>query len=121
MKNKEEIEKAKEELKIIWKETDFENSKRRVAIEILLQYIKELEAIKGMKEAIELSNMDIKSLLNLKYDNIKLHKMIDEMVKVIIDNSICNQFIKDSCKHYAGENKKLCDECIKQYFEEKVE
>lgn len=27
----------------------------------------------------------------------------------------------EKCKYYAGENKKICDECIKQYFERQAE
>lgn len=51
----------------------------------------------------------------------KKDKIIDLMIKVMIDSSICDYFIKQNCKHYAGENKKLCDVCIKEYFERKVE
>lgn len=32
---------------------------------------------------------------------------------------ICNN-IKQHCVEYAGENKMTCDECIKKYFEKKV-
>lgn len=51
----------------------------------------------------------------------KKDKIIDLMIKVMIDSGICDYFIKQNCKHYAGENKKLCDVCIKEYFERKVE
>ena len=47
-------------------------------------------------------------------------KIIDLMAKVMIDSSICDFFIKQKCEHYAGENGKTCDECIKQYFENKA-
>ena len=70
-----------------------------------------------LNEFKQLYNRNIK----LEQENNKKNKMIDEMVNVIIASSICGYFIKDNCKHYAGENKKLCDECIKQYFEKKVE
>lgn len=60
----------------------------------------------------------IETILNLLE---KKDKIIDLMIKVMIDSSICDYFIKQNCKHYAGENKKLCDVCIKEYFERKVE
>jgi len=52
--------------------------------------------------------------------NIEKEKIIDLIVKVMIDSSICDYFIKQKCKNYAGENGKTCDECIKQYFENKA-
>lgn len=42
----------------------------------------------------------------------KKDKIIDKMAKAMI-NYDC--FIKE-CKHYAGENGKLCEDCIKEYF-----
>ena len=84
--NKEEIEKAKEKLN---KYADKVNRNKRIlegseiqtseAINTLLQYIDQLEEIKGMKEAIELAGMDIKSLLNFKYENKKLKNKIDQL------------------------------------------
>ncbi len=93
MLSKEEIEKAKEWLNWMKKQ------------ELFLPYI---------------SNI-LKYIDQLEQENNKQNKIIDEMTKVIIASGICDYFIKDNCKHYAGENKKLCDECIKQYFEKKVE
>ena len=55
---------------------------------------------------------------------IKLKKIIDLMAYDIAtnDSDLC-QYIDETrrCKKYAGENKLTCDECIKQYFERKVE
>lgn len=55
---------------------------------------------------------------------IKLNKMIDLMAYDIAtnDSDLC-QYINETirCKKYAGENKLTCDECIKQYYERKVE
>ena len=56
----------------------------------------------------------------LQKENEEKNKIIDSMIKVMIENSICDYFIKEKCKNYAGENGKTCDECIKQYFENKV-
>ena len=47
-------------------------------------------------------------------------KIIDLMVNNIAtsDNNLCEYLdITNKCQYYAGENKKLCDDCIKQYFE----
>lgn len=51
-------------------------------------------------------------------------KIIDLMANHIAtsDSDLCEYLdITNKCKYYAGENGKLCDECIKQYFEKKVE
>ena len=53
-------------------------------------------------------------------ENEEKNKIIDSMTKVMIDSSICDYFIKENCKNYAGENRKICDDCIKEYFENKV-
>lgn len=59
---------------------------------------------------------DLNTVLNLtqkQQEEIeKKDKIIDEMAKAMI-NYDC--FIKE-CKHYAGENGKLCEDCIKEYF-----
>lgn len=68
-------------------------------------------------KAIEYILSDYKRVLK---DNEEKNKIIDSMIKVMIDSSICDYFIKEKCKNYAGENGKICDECIKQYFENKV-
>ncbi len=46
-------------------------------------------------------------------------RIIDEMMKVIIDSEICKKIIKNHCVNYAGENKKTCDNCLKEYFEKR--
>lgn len=68
-------------------------------------------------KAIEHILSDYKRVLK---ENEEKNKIIDSMIKVMIDSSICDYFIKEKCKNYAGENGKICDDCIKQYFENKV-
>lgn len=68
-------------------------------------------------EAIEHILSDYKRVLK---ENEEKNKIIDSMIKVMIDSSICDYFIKENCKNYAGENRKICDDCIKEYFENKV-
>lgn len=89
----------------------------------------EKKAIERFSKAFEYLNVWNKELIvvpeDKKYFLIVLNllekkdKIIDLMIKVMIDSSICDYFIKQNCKHYAGENKKLCDVCIKEYFEKK--
>lgn len=50
-------------------------------------------------------------------------KIIDLMANHIAtsDSNLCEYLdITTKCKYYAGENGKLCDDCIKQYFENKA-
>ena len=68
----------------------------------------------------EAKNIVINLVEKLQKENEEKNKIINSMIKVMIENSICDYFIKEKCKNYAGENGKTCDECIKQYFENKV-
>ena len=50
-------------------------------------------------------------------------KIIDLMANHIAtsDSNLCEYLdITTKCKYYAGENGKLCDDCIKQYFKNKA-
>ena len=73
----------------------------------------DLEIPKSMQHILS----DYKRVLK---ENEEKNKIIDSMIKVMIDSSICDYFIKENCKNYAGENRKICDDCIKEYFENKV-
>jgi hypothetical protein len=60
---------------------------------------------------------DVKTILSMLEEQ---DKIIDLMVNNIAtsDNNLCEYLdITNKCQYYAGENKKLCDDCIKQYFE----
>ena len=89
----------------------------------------EQEAIKALKEH--------KRQIDKKYINTRNSKaiekvltMLEEKDKIIdlmanhiatSDSDLCEYLdITTKCKYYAGENKKLCDDCIKQYFENKA-
>lgn len=69
-------------------------------------------------------NQNLKFLKHFREELQKQDKMIDLMANNIAssDSDLC-QYIDETirCKYYAGENKKLCDDCIKQYFEKQVE
>ena len=56
-------------------------------------------------------------------ENKKKDKQIDLMANHIAtsDSDLCEYLdITTKCKYYAGDNGKTCDNCIKQYFENKV-
>lgn len=58
-------------------------------------------------------------------DKLKKHKdkIIDLMANHIAtsDSDLCEYLdITTKCKYYAGDNGKTCDNCIKQYFENKA-
>ena len=60
----------------------------------------------------------------------KLKEEVDQKEKIIDlkanhiatnDSNLCQYLdMTTKCKYYAGENGKTCDECIKQYFENKA-
>ena len=138
MLSKEEIQKAKEDIKILrnrYLSVDYSCSLSQTNlknIDILFKYIEELEQIKGMKESIELAGMKVTDFYKaietgeqLKQENKKLNKMIDEMAKELDklqDELFTKCFIPQK---YSNINdcarKRSCVECIKQYFKEKVE
>lgn len=55
--------------------------------------------------------------------NIEKNKIIDLMANYIAtsDSNLCEYLdMTTKCKYYAGENRQICDDCIKQYFESEV-
>ena len=66
----------------------------------------------------------VKSIKSHKSEIEKKDKIIDEMANHIVtsDSNLCQYLdMTTKCKYYAGENKKTCDKCIKEYFIHKVE
>lgn len=76
----------------------------------------DFKEVKETESELYEANNRINDLLDLVKQK---DKMIQEMIKVIIDSGICDYFIKQHCVHYAGENKKTCDNCLKEYFEKR--
>jgi len=87
------------------------------AIEILQEHKKQID-----KKYISARNSKaIEIVLSMLKEK---DKQIDLMANHIAtsDSNLCEYLdITTKCKYYAGENGKLCDDCIKQYFERKVE
>ena len=73
----------------------------------------DIEAIKPIGELLQ-DRIDY-----LQAEIEKKDKIIDEMANHIVtcDSDLCQYLdITTKCKYYAGENKKTCDNCIKEYF-----
>lgn len=63
---------------------------------------------------------DIETVLSMLKEK---DKQIDLMANHIAtsDSDLCEYLdITTKCKYYAGDNEKTCDNCIKQYFENKA-
>ena len=103
------------------------------------------QAIERLKKMIQINNGVIKEArkngdifamqltADLDTDSIAIEKvltMLEEKDKQIdlmanhiatSDSDLCEYLdITTKCKYYAGDNEKTCDNCIKQYFENKA-
>ena len=108
MSSKNEIEKAKEDL-MFFNEGDYITREMDKSADVLEEYIQELE----------ISNKE------LEKENNKLNKIIDEMIKYIADvdtDIFCDtdKYERDIEDNVIGCDED-CEECVKQYFEKKVE
>ena len=121
MLNEEEIEKAKGWLSALDIKSEFE----AISKEKLLQYIDELEEylekISKQLDNIAIDQIPI-GIAELQQENNKQSKIIDLMADIIKDcdidySYICKYRIVRSCEKAP----KGCKNCIKQYFEKKVE
>ena len=83
---------------------------------------KQIEEYRGIglrthKQQVQIKK-SLKGIIN------KQNKIIDLMANHIAtnDSNLCQYLdMTTKCKYYAGENGKTCDECIKQYFENKAQ
>lgn len=102
MLNKEEIAKAFEILENL--DSFWDNSKEEIfnAVKVLMRYVDYLENRLESKEKVH--EYDFKMIDEVKGENVKLNKMIDEMAKKIYEEGI------------VWEN----EEDVKRYFEKKV-
>ena len=82
---------------------------------------KQIEEYRGIGLRTHKQQVQIKK--SLKRIINKQNKIIDLMANHIAtnDSNLCQYLdMTTKCKYYAGENGKTCDECIKQYFENKA-
>ena len=87
---------------------------------LLMKYEDRNKTNLKIDQAIEHILSDYKRVLK---ENEKKDKIIDLMANNIAtsDSDLCEYLdITVKCKYYAGDNGKTCDNCIKQYFENKA-
>lgn len=119
----EEAQKVLDELNTV--RIEVLNDKAKRLFEAIMKITDERD---NLKEEVEKKDKQIEKYQNMLVTNDMLYikesqekdKVINLMIKVMIDSSICDYFIKQKCENYAGESGKTCDECIKQYFENKA-
>jgi hypothetical protein len=138
-----EQEEARETLKTMKENIDKKYLKTRnsVAIETVLSMLeekdKQIEKLKKHNDDLlrKLRNRvkDVKKLQKYslyKKEFSRLNKQLQNKEKIIdlmanhiatSDSDLCEYLdITTKCKYYAGDNGKTCDNCIKQYFENKA-
>lgn len=102
---------------------------RKKYIETVLSELEKKDSLinEQLKENVRLQNElneENKRCMILANNDKFKEQVIDEMAKYInnfdIDEDICKK-VDEPCKNYAGENGKLCNECIIKYFTNKVE
>lgn len=112
----EEAQKVLDELNTV--RIEVLNDKAKRLFEAIMKIADERDKIKQEydKDTHILQNqLDLANAKNIEKD-----KIIDLMANSIAanDSNLCQYLdITTKCKYYAGENGKICDECIKQYFE----
>ena len=119
MLSKEEIEKAiiwvKERLEYIIQKCDLKDEDYKRAFDNLKVINMSLQENKSLKH----TNKSYKGIIN------KQNKVIDEMANYIanwdVEEDICKKVEKPLCNNETSVPVSYCVECVKQYFEKKVE
>lgn len=124
MLNKEEIIKAKDDL-IFFNEGDYITREMDRSADVLEDYIEQLEQ-ENKQLKISYKLMENEAMKDGLEERKKLNKIIDEMAKQL--EKFLNIPNRDDCfipREYSDINdcvkKASCTDCIKQYFEKKVE
>ncbi len=83
--------------------------------------------IKQLENMNKFQSKDIKEAVDYTFELNKEIELKDKIIDLIAnhiatnDSNLCQYLdMTTKCKYYAGENGKTCDECIKQYFENKA-
>lgn len=101
----------------------------QIAISTVLSELEKKDSLinEQLKENVRLQNElneENKRCMILANNDKFKEQVIDEMAKYInnfdIDEDICKK-ADEPCENYAGENGKLCNECIIEHFTKKVE
>lgn len=84
------------------------------------EYLEQCNPFSDLVNEVRLDNKSIEIVLSMLEEK---DKIIDLMANHIAtsDSDLCEYLdIITKCKYYAGDNGKTCDNCIKQYFENKA-
>ena len=84
------------------------------------EYLEQCNPFSDLVNEVRLDNKSIEIVLSMLEEK---DKQIDLMANHIAtsDSDVCEYLdITTKCKYYAGDNGKTCDNCIKQYFENKA-
>ncbi len=84
------------------------------------KYLEQCNPFSDLVNEVRLDNKSIEIVLSMLEEK---DKQIDLMANHIAtsDSELCEYLdITTKCKYYAGDNGKTCDNCIKQYFENKA-
>ena len=84
------------------------------------KYLEQCNPFSDLVNEVRLDNKSIEIVLSMLEEK---DKQIDLMANHIAtsDSDLCEYLdITAKCKYYAGDNGKTCDNCIKQYFENKA-
>lgn len=84
------------------------------------KYLEQCNPFSDLVNEVRLDNKSIEIVLSMLKEK---DKQIDLMANHIAtsDSDLCEYLdITTKCKYYAGDNGKTCDNCIKQYFENKA-
>lgn len=84
------------------------------------EYLEQCNPFSDLVNEVRLDNKSIEIVLSMLEEK---DKTIDLMANHIAtsDSDLCEYLdITTKCKYYAGDNGKTCDNCIKQYFENKA-
>ena len=84
------------------------------------EYLEQCNPFSDLVNEVRLDNKSIEIVLSMLEEK---DKIIDLMANHIAtsDSDLCEYLdITTKCKYYAGDNGKTCDNCIKQYFENKA-
>ena len=83
--------------------------------------------IKQLENMNKFQSKDIKEAVDYTFELNKEIELKDKIIDLIAnhiatnDSNLCQYLdMTTKCKYYAGENGKTCDECVKQYFENKA-
>lgn len=84
------------------------------------KYLEQCNPFSDLVNEVRLDNKSIEIVLSMLEEKEKIIGLMANHIATS-DSDLCEYLdITTKCKYYAGDNGKTCDNCIKQYFENKV-